>query len=54
MLTHDFDIFDKPFVALSLELNAPLWTGDKKMVKGLNSKNFQMLISSNELNKLRT
>lgn len=53
MLTHDVDIFDKPFVALSLELNAPLWTGDKKLVNGLNSKNFQLLISSKELNKLR-
>ena len=36
----DTDLKDIPFVALSLELNAPLWTGDKKLKTGLKKLDF--------------
>jgi predicted nucleic acid-binding protein len=39
-LCKDVDPKDAIFVALSLELDAPLWTGDKKLKKGLLAKGF--------------
>jgi predicted nucleic acid-binding protein len=39
-LCKDIDPKDAVFVALSCELDAPLWTGDKKLKKGLMSKGF--------------
>lgn len=40
-LCKDVDIKDTPFVALSIELGIPLWTGDKKLKDGLRLKGFQ-------------
>jgi predicted nucleic acid-binding protein len=37
----DVDIKDTPFLALSIELAIPLWTGDKKLKEGLRKKGFQ-------------
>lgn len=37
-MTKDVDEFDAPFIALALELDSPLWTGDKKLIKGLVNK----------------
>lgn len=48
-ITKNVDEKDTPFVALSLYLDAYLWTGDKKLIKGLKQKGFNKLISSNEL-----
>jgi len=39
-LCHDVDIKDTPFVALSIDLAIPLWTGDKKLKDGLKEKGF--------------
>jgi putative PIN family toxin of toxin-antitoxin system len=39
-LCKDVDIKDTPFVALAIELNVPLWTGDKKLMNGLRQKGF--------------
>ena len=40
-LCKEVDEADTPFVALSLELNVALWTGDKKLKNGLQVKGFQ-------------
>lgn len=39
-LCHDVDIKDTPFVALSIDLAIPLWTGDNKLKHGLRKKGF--------------
>ena len=39
-LCKNIDLKDTPFVALAIELNAPLWTGDKKLKTGISPKGF--------------
>ena len=39
-LCQNVDLKDIPFVALSIELNAPLYTGDNKLKSGLSAKGF--------------
>lgn len=39
-LCKDVDINDIPFIALSVELKIPLWTGDKKLKEGLKLKGY--------------
>ena len=51
-LTQDIDEDDTPFVALSIELNAKLWTGDKILSKGLASKGVNITISTFDIRKL--
>ncbi len=40
-LCKDIDIKDIAFVALSIELDIPFWTGDKKLKQGLIKKGFK-------------
>lgn len=40
LLCKDQDIYDVPFVALALTLDAYLWTGDKKLIKHLQKLGF--------------
>lgn len=47
----DIDEKDTPFVALSLELNVPLWTNDKKLIDGLKKKGFNNILTTEELLK---
>ncbi len=49
----DIDQFDSPFVALTIELGGTLWTGDKKLKKGLGQAGFQEVIETQNLVKLR-
>jgi predicted nucleic acid-binding protein len=51
-ITHDIDENDTLFVALNNLLNSRLWTGDKKLVNGLESKGYTKTISTTELNEL--
>jgi len=39
-LCKDIDIKDLPFLALSIDLNVPLWTGDSKLKNGLIAKGY--------------
>jgi len=52
ILVSDIDIDDIAFVALSLYLDAYLWTGDKILYNGLKAKNFNKVISTAELRLL--
>jgi predicted nucleic acid-binding protein len=51
-IAEDIDEFDTPFVALSIELDGLLWTGDKKLIKWLKNKSFNEIITTNEIIKL--
>lgn len=51
-LTSDIDINDTLFVALNNVLKSHLWTGDKKLVKGLKAKHYSNIISTLELFEL--
>lgn len=44
---------DIPFIVLSLALNSPLWTGDKKLVSGLKKKNIDWLLNTKDILKLK-
>ena len=39
-LCKDIDERDAPFIALAIEIEAHIWTGDKKLKKGLEKKGF--------------
>lgn len=52
-LTGNVDEFDAPFIALSLEMEAPLWTGDKKLIKGLKTKGIEWILDTNQIIKIR-
>jgi len=41
-------------VALTIELKAILWTGDKKLINGLVAKGFKSILSTQELFSLRS
>ncbi len=43
---------DTPFVALAQHLEATLWTGDLKLIRGLKTKKFKQVISTAELSLL--
>jgi predicted nucleic acid-binding protein len=51
-LTKDIDEDDTPFIALGIELNAKLWTGDKVLSKGLAKKGVDIIITTSDLKKL--
>jgi predicted nucleic acid-binding protein len=48
-LASDIDEDDILFVALSEHLLSNLWTGDKKLIKGLKKKGYQRLLTTDEL-----
>ncbi|MEQ9426798.1 MAG: PIN domain-containing protein [Cyclobacteriaceae bacterium] len=52
-LLKTIDEFDAPFLALKLELDALLWTGDKKLIRGLTKANINGIVDTAELKKLR-
>lgn len=53
-LCEDVDPKDTPFVALSIELNLPLWTNDKPLIEGLANKGFKNILTTEEIFELTT
>lgn len=45
-LCRDIDFSDTPHVALTLELDGELWTGDKSLKEGLQQKGFNRFFAS--------
>lgn len=52
-LTKDVDEFDAPFLALALELESPLWTGDLKLIKGMSKKGIDWILTTNIISEIR-
>mgnify|MGYP006446335799 FL=1 len=48
-LCKNVDLDDIPFVAFSLYLKSKLWTGDKKLIKGLKENGFYKIATTNDL-----
>lgn len=48
-LCKSIDPNDTDFIAVTEFVRGKLWTGDKKLIKGLRSKNYQRLITTEEL-----
>jgi predicted nucleic acid-binding protein len=51
-LCEEVDPKDTPFVALSIELNLPLWTNDKPLIEGLAKKGFKNILTTEEIFEL--
>ena len=51
-LVSDIDPNDEDYVALALHLKCPLWTGDKKLLKGLQAKGFKHVLSTEQVRGL--
>lgn len=52
-ITKEIDEKDTPFVALSIELNCGLWTGDKKLITGLRKNGIEMTFDTEAILSLR-
>ncbi|MFN3999913.1 PIN domain-containing protein [Algoriphagus sp.] len=48
-LVKGIDEFDAPFVALAIEMDCILWTGDKKLKKGLEKLGITWVVDTNQL-----
>lgn len=48
-LTKDIDAFDINYVALTLQTDGWLWTGDKKLITHLNKMGFNRIVTTTEL-----
>jgi predicted nucleic acid-binding protein len=52
LLTHDIDEDDCEFVALTGHIRGKLWSGDKRLIKGLLNKGWKRFISTEELYRI--
>ena len=51
-LCAEIDHKDTAYLALSIELNIPLWTNDKVLIRGLIDKGYKKIITTEEIFKL--
>jgi predicted nucleic acid-binding protein len=51
-LTRNVDFNDLLFVGLTLELKSRLWTGDKKLIRGIGKKGFSQIVTTSELSDI--
>ncbi len=51
-LVAGIDERDDHYVALSLQLGFPLWTGDLKLLRGLRGRKFTSVLTTDEVRKL--
>lgn len=51
-LAKPIDIDDVDFIALSIFLEAPIWTGDKQLYRGLKEGGFYSVLNLDDLNEL--
>ena len=52
-LVRDIDIKDIHYVAYAKQFKCKIWSGDKKLFKGLNAKGFANMINTDDLFELR-
>jgi len=45
------DLLDVPYLALAFDLDCPLWTGDKKLIKGLRAHGVEHVLSTEDVLK---
>ena len=48
-LLERIDPNDIPYLALAIHLNAPLWTGDRRLIEGLQALGYDHFISTSQL-----
>ena len=53
-LVHDIDIKDIQYVAYAKQFKCKIWSGDKKLTKGLKSKGYNGIITTDELFVIRS
>lgn len=51
-LCNDIDPKDTAYLALSIELDIPLWSNDKKLIQGLLKKGYTKIITNEQIFKL--
>ncbi|MEO1031225.1 MAG: putative toxin-antitoxin system toxin component, PIN family [Bacteroidota bacterium] len=51
-LTKGVDEDDTPFVALAMELESILWTGDKKLLNGLSKKGIDWVLTTDMISRI--
>jgi len=49
ILCNDVDPKDTPYVALNIELDIPLWSNDKKLIRGLANKGYEKIVTTEEI-----